>query len=484
MTQINQKNLSFIDFSRIFLTVIMIYSFLAVSFYFLAGDQLRFRESRGNISLPAADSGSGTGELTRGIVVEQTFYTRIQRLESISVQFGGHYRENHGTITMELWRGGELLIQRHFNALTVQEGTILTMTSDQPIEKAYDVPLLIKIYSDSLPGDSLSPLITTKNKKSGYSLTLNGRPLKGALCFSARGTDYIWGGLQYWNFTLILGVMLSLWMFSIWNCYCKGKLSYVIDLLAAMKKYHFLIRQLVVRDFKKKYKRSILGMFWSFLNPLLTMLVQYFVFSTIFKRNQPYFAAYLIIGTVLFGFFTESVGMALSSILDNAKLITKVYMPRYIYPLTRVLSSLVNFAISLIPMFIVCMFTGVKFRQAAILSLFFMGCLMIFCLGFGMLLATSMVFFRDTKFLWKVMSMMWMYATPIFYPESILPDKYKIIFLLNPLYHFIKNVRLCILSGLSPEPVIYFQCLMISLIMLAVGAFMFSRHQNKFVLYL
>ena len=135
-------------------------------------------------------------------------------------------------------------------------------------------------------------------------------------------------------------------------------------------------------------------------------------------------------------------------------------------------------------MLLVCLATGVHFEKAAVLSLFFFACVIVFCLGLGMLLATSMVFFRDTQFLWGVLSMMWMYATPIFYPEKIVPDNLRFVLKINPLYHFLKNARLCILNGISPEPAAYVQCLLIALCMLLIGAFVFYRNQDKFVLYL
>lgn len=186
----------------------------------------------------------------------------------------------------------------------------------------------------------------------------------------------------------------------------------------------------------------------------------------------------------MFNFFSESCSMTLDSILGNAGLITKVYMPKYIYPLTRTMSSVVNLLISLIPMTIVCLVTGVHLQKACVLALYFFVCLIVFCLGLGMLLATSMVFFRDTQFLWGVLSMMWMYATPIFYPETIIPSNLRGILQLNPLVHYLKAARMCILDGLSPEPVVYFRCMVISLAALLVGSFIFYKNQDKFVLYL
>jgi len=176
--------------------------------------------------------------------------------------------------------------------------------------------------------------------------------------------------------------------------------------------------------------------------------------------------------------------MALGSIVGNASLITKVYMPKYIYPLTRVMSSMVNLGISLIPMLMVCVFTKVQFQKSAMLAIYFLVCLTIFSLGLGLLLSASMVFFRDTQFLWGVLTMIWMYATPIFYPETILPEEFKFILQINPIYHFLKNTRLCILDGISPEPVVYVQSLLMALGALLIGALVFRKSQDRFVLYL
>ena len=469
---------------RVALILVIGYITAVVLFYLLAGEQLHLRQSRGNLALPPADS--GTVELAAGSVVEQRFATEIQRLERIDVQWGTYYRPNAGTVLAELvdLHSGAVLLSQTFDAGGIQENGLTTLTAETPLEGLYQVPLLLRLTADSQAGSAVSPLMNTQEQKEGWELALNGISTPGRLCFSLSGTDYIWTGLHYWEFAAAGLVVVLLFIAAVWLRVRSGKRSYVANAAAAVQKYRFLIRQLVGRDFKTKYKRSILGMFWSFLNPLLMMLVQYFVFSTIFKSDIPNFAAYLIIGTVMFNFFSESCGMALSSILGNGNLITKVYMPKYIYPLTRVMSSVVNLAISLIPMMIVCLATGVRFQKSAVLALYFLACLIIFCLGLGMLLSTSMVFFRDTQFLWGVLSMMWMYATPIFYPETILPEEFKFVLQVNPLYHFLKNTRLCILDGISPEPAVYVQCLLIALGALLLGAFVFQKKQDRFVLYL
>lgn len=479
----NQKEQTAL-FCRLGAGVVLTYLTAVILFYFLAGEQLHLRQSRANFELPAADS--GTVELTVGSVVEQRFTTEIQRLERVDIQWGTYYRANAGTVLVELLNlcSDEILLAQTFDVATISEGGLTILTAETPVKGLFQVPLLLRITADSQAGSAASPLMNTLGQEDGWELKLNGVSTPGMLCFAVSGTDYIWTGLHYWQFTAVGLALILLLIGVVWYRRRSGKRSYIVNAVVAVQKYRFLIRQLVARDFKTKYKRSVLGIFWSFLNPLMTMLVQYFVFSTIFKSNIPHFAAYLIVGTVMFNFFSEACGMTLTSILGNASLITKIYMPKYIYPLTRTLSSAVNLSISLLPALIVCLVTGVRLQKSVVLSLYFFACVIVFSLGLGMLLATSMVFFRDTQFLWSVMNMMWMYATPIFYPETILPENMKLILWINPHYYFLKSIRMCILDGLSPEPAVYFQCFTIALGMLIIGAFVFYREQDKFALYL
>lgn len=317
-----------------------------------------------------------------------------------------------------------------------------------------------------------------------FSLTVNGQPAEGVLCFSATGEDYIWTGLHYWKFAAAMGA--DHWTVPVGYLLAveAGKHSFLANALVAMQKYRFLIKQLVDRDFKAKYKRSILGVLWSFLNPLLNMLVQYVVFSNMFKFDIPNFPVYLLCGNVVFSYFSESCGMALTSIVGNAGLITKVYVPKYIYPLTRIMSSMVNLLISLIPLFVVALLSGLVPTKAYLLLPVPLLCLAMFCLGLGMLLAAAMVFFRDIQFLWGVLTTIWMYLTPIFYPVSTLPEAVQTVVKMNPLYFYVTFVRTCVINGISPEPVMYAQCALMGLGMLLIGAFVFKRSQDKFVLYL
>lgn len=464
--------------------LVFVYILLAISFYYLTGEQLHFRDSRSNYERPLAEAVSV--DLTEGVLIEQEFKVNIQRLEEVTIMWGTYYRDNSGVVNVELWNTTDntMILSKSIDVSKITEGEVTSLLPENPIETLYGIPLKLKIYGDSQPGCAITPLMSTSAKEEGFTLFFNGEAVDGVLCMSISGKDYIWTGLHYWNIVVCFGIALLILGSIILYRYKKGKHSYVVYAILALKKYHYLIRQLISRDFKTKYKRSVLGVFWSFLNPLLTMIVQYTVFSTIFVNDIQNFASYLIVGIVCFNFFSEATNMALTSIIGNAGLITKVYIPKYIYPLTRVLSSLVNLAISLIPLFLVTIFSGIKPTKAYLLIPFTLMCLTVFCLGVGLLLSSAMVFFRDMQFLWGVLSMIWMYLTPIFYPVDILPENVVWILKINPLYHYITFARTCIIGGISPEPFVYVQCALIALGTLLFGSLVFQKTQDHFVLFL
>ena len=199
-----------INLKRTIITAILGYVCLVVLFYVLAGHQLHFRASRGNLAMPPAEA--GTVELAQGAVVEQSFSVKIQRLQSVSVQWGTYYRPNSGTVTMELINqaDGSVVLSETFDASAITEGEVTTMTAAEPIETVYGAPLLLRLYADSQPGQAVSPMMSTSTTQDDFSLTLNGEPADGVLCFSATGEDYIWTGLHYWEFAAAFGAVLAL----------------------------------------------------------------------------------------------------------------------------------------------------------------------------------------------------------------------------------------------------------------------------------
>ena len=249
-------------------------------------------------------------------------------------------------------------------------------------------------------------------------------------------------------------------------------------------RYSFLLEQLVKRNFNTKYRQSVLGVLWSFLNPLMTMAVQYLVFSQLFRSDITHFPVYLLTGIILFSFFNECVTLGMDSIVLNGPLITKVAMPKLIYPLSRSISSFISLVISLVPLLGAMLLSGTPLTPtlllipAAIVLLFF------FSLGMSLILCTLNVFFRDTRFLWSVVSLLWTYATPIFYPISIIPAAWQPIFRLNPMFQFIDFLRTVILRGAWPSWGQWGACLLCAALPLALGLLVFRRNEHKFVFHL
>lgn len=254
-----------------------------------------------------------------------------------------------------------------------------------------------------------------------------------------------------------------------------------MNIVNDLKKYKFLIQQLVSRDFKTKYKRSFLGVLWSLLNPLLMMAVQYIVFSALFRFDLPHYQVYLLSGIVMFNFFSEATNQALVSITGNAGLITKVYMPKYVFPVTKVLSACINLGFSLIALYLIILFSGVSITFLHLLILFPIINMILFTIGFSLILSTLMVFFRDMQFLYSVAIMLWMYMTPIFYPENIIGPKFQWILQLNPLYHFIRYTRNIILDNSIPTIRAHIICLIFSIGTLIIGSILFKKSENKFI---
>ena len=361
---------------------------------------------------------------------------------------------------------------------------MLSLSAEEPLEGLAGKTLTLRLTADSQEGAAVAPLMNSETAQEDGVLLLDGQSIAGMLCFAVSGEDYTWIGLHYWPSAAVLGLLLAAYFAWVLHQDAAGKPTVFTALLSAMHRYRFLIKQLVNRDFKAKYKRSILGVFWSFLNPLLTMIVQYIVFSNIFRQNIEYFPVYLLCGNIVFSYFSEACGMSLTSIVGNASLITKVYMPKYIYPLTRIMSSLINMVISMIPMFVAAWICGLFPTKVYLLLPFPLVCLAVFCLGLGMFLAAAMVFFRDVQFLWGIVTMIWMYLTPIFYRVDALPAQVQAVVRLNPLYAFITFIRTCIIEGISPAPMLYLQCVLSAAGMLLIGVFVFKKTQDSFVLYL
>lgn len=451
-----------------------------VTFYLVAHEQLAVRCS----GIETATAQQPTGALATGTTVEQKFLPSENILSSLIVAGEPGV---HACFTYQLFQNDKLLYE---GAFETDDGATQLITTPIALPSADMVTLRLIACEGNQAGFWIGNSVDLARTEVRLELTdetrmsLNGAPVLGMLSLRAVSyTDLAYARIYPYFAGLFLLMMAAYFLYLI-RCNRNGKATLGLKLLNGLIGYRFLIEQMVSRDFKTKYKRSVLGVFWSFLNPLLTMSVQYVVFSAIFKSNIPNFPVYLMTGIVCFNFFSEACSLGLTSVSGNAQLITKVYIPKYIFPITRVLSSGINFLFSLIPLMLVVIISGLPITPALLLLPFGMLCLLAFSLGMVLLLSTMMVFFRDTQFLWNVLNMLWMYATPLFYPENIIPLPFMPIMKLNPMYHIIRFMRSILIDGISPEPKAYLLCLLVSFVPLALGAWVFKRKQDRFVLYL
>jgi len=306
-------------------------------------------------------------------------------------------------------------------------------------------------------------------------------------------------GIPYWLILSVgcLAIVISAFFYlrHLEKCQKKGIQTFGLNVFETIHKYRFLIEQLVQRDFKIKYKRSILGVFWSFLNPLLMMLVQYIVFSNLLniRGDIQDYAIYLLCGIVIWNGFNDCSQQAMRSIVGNAPLITKVYVPKYIYPVTKVFSAFINVMLSMLPLLLVTFVYGLfstpnlYLTEAVCLIPIGLILLLVFCVGIGFFLSSLMVFFHDVEFLWGVVASIWMYATPIIYSIKMFdhaPAWVLTIIKINPMYHFIEFFRTIILYGTSPSMIEYVICAAWAAFMFAFGFIVFKKTQDKFILYL
>ena len=257
-----------------------------------------------------------------------------------------------------------------------------------------------------------------------------------------------------------------------------------MSVIKTFGKYRNLLVELVKKDIKLKYRNSYLGVVWTMLEPLLTMVVLTLVFSKLLGRGTKDFPVYILTGRLLYSFFANGTKAALKSVRSNASMIKKVYVPKYMYPFASVLSGFVIFLISLIVLAAVALARGVY----PTLQLFWMIVpllqLLLMTLGVGMILATMAVFFRDVEYLWGVALMLIMYASAIFYQvESVVSESNRWIFKLNPLYAVIVNFRNAVFGQAMDFQAMGYATLF-GVVSILLGVYAFYKKQDKFILYL
>lgn len=250
-------------------------------------------------------------------------------------------------------------------------------------------------------------------------------------------------------------------------------------------KYRFLLIELVKKGIKLRYRRSYLGIIWSLLEPLLMMIVLTFVFGSLLGRGDATYPIYILCGRLCFSCFSSCTRSCLKSIRSHASMIKKVYVPKYLYPLSETLYNYIIFLISLIVLVVVACVMGVYPKLSWLLSFVPLIQLLLLSFGVGMILATIGVFFRDMEYLWSVATTLIMYMSAIFYyPDQLFTnanDWKAMVINLNPLYCVITNLRNTIF-GNPMDITMLIYTFVFSILCIIIGTYAFFKKQNRFIL--
>ena len=255
------------------------------------------------------------------------------------------------------------------------------------------------------------------------------------------------------------------------------------SIIVNFNKYKPLLNELVTRDVKTKYRRSVLGVLWTLLNPLLMMVVLSVVFSHLFKFDIDNYPLYLLAGQVVFNFFSAATTMDMTAIIDNAPLIKKVYVPKYMFVLSRTVSSAINLMASFAALIIVMLCMRAELHYMALLGILPIIALVALSLGIGLILAAFAVKFRDIIHLYSVLTTVLMYLTPVIYPMSSLPRAIRMVVRINPLTSILEMFRGFMIYGTWPDLFTTVMTILPSVLVLVLGFRVFYKKQDEFILY-
>jgi ABC-type polysaccharide/polyol phosphate export permease len=269
-----------------------------------------------------------------------------------------------------------------------------------------------------------------------------------------------------------------------------GMLTQMTGQFVELYDYRELIKNLVIRDLKIRYKNSVLGVLWSLINPLLMTLVFTIVFTFMLRRGTENYPVFFMVGYLPWSFLAASVSTSITSIVSNAPLVKKVYFPREVLPLSGVLSNLINFLLSLIVLFALIFAFSVKLTPAILMLPLIILAQTFFVLGLGFFLATANVYYRDTQHIMQVVMQAWFFLTPIFYPISTLPQSAEILGMtvniqlwvrrLNPMASLVASYRDVLYYGVPTGWDFFLRTFATCLIVLIVGYLVFHRFSRAF----
>lgn len=258
----------------------------------------------------------------------------------------------------------------------------------------------------------------------------------------------------------------------------------VIDKIQYLAANHsFVFCELVKRDFTKKYKRTILGMLWSILSPMIMLCILAVIFGNFFGRDIPNFVIYLFTGQVIFNYFTESTTEGMYALQSNASIFTKINVPKYLFLFSKNVSALINFAIILVIYFLAIAVSDVHFSWKYIMLLYPTLCLVFINLGIGFILSALFIFFQDTQYIYRLFTQIVMYGSAIFYDIKFLPYYLQKLFYLNPIYVCIEYYREIVLHNIIPSSLIHLLLAFYAITLFFLGCYIYKKYNYKFLYY-
>ncbi len=252
-----------------------------------------------------------------------------------------------------------------------------------------------------------------------------------------------------------------------------------LEEMREVSRYKYLLMQLIRRDILARYKRSVLGVAWTMLNPLGTMIILSVVFSQLFSSVKSY-PAYVLSGLIAWTFFAQSTNAAMTGLVWGGSLIQRIYIPRTAFGISAIGTALVNLLISIVPLLAVMLVTRAAITVSIVflpVSILLLAC---FALGVGLILSTMAVYFPDVAEMYQIILLAWMYLTPVIYPQEILPSRLHLIFDLNPMYYLVRLFRLPLLDGRFPTVGEFLPAAIIGIATLTIGWIFFTSKSDEF----
>ena len=254
----------------------------------------------------------------------------------------------------------------------------------------------------------------------------------------------------------------------------------ILEEILALIEYRELIIQFIARTIKTRYKRSILGVAWTMLNPLLTMVVLTIVFSNLFRIEIINFPIYVLSGQIIWIFFSSVTSGSMGEMVWSGDLLNRIYVPKSVFAVASVGTGLVNLVLSIIPLVGIALVLGMKLSFVLLAWPFVILLFSIFCLGASLFLSTLAVYFADMLPVYEVILTIWLFATPIIYPVEIVPQQWLWIFKLNPLFYFVEAFRIPLLYGLAPGRGLWIPAIIMALVSITVGGLLFTAKSSEY----